>query len=275
MNLPPLPEELGCVAPFLHEFAAPCIALSLTKGRSEAIDRSKFGGNAHLPGSFEWPANEKRRLDFLLQINLLEVAPFDPSRSIPKTGLLSFFYDLKNTPWNPTPGEGFRVIYTPPNAELRPYSAPDRGVALREFDISFRPSLSLPYFSSRAFSRLQERMQKSAAKPFSDDEMNDFADSYSDYFHELNHTDDPNPEGGSHRMLGHAENIQNDMQEEIISANVIPGSTESDWLLLLQLDSDETGEFMWEDAGMLYFWVHKADLTDHRFDRVWMSLQCC
>jgi len=47
-----------------------------------------------------------------------------------------------------------------------------------------------------------------------------------------------------------------------------------DWMLLLQLDSDNTGEFMWGDAGMLYYWIWKQDLAANRFDRVWMTLQC-
>jgi uncharacterized protein YwqG len=48
-----------------------------------------------------------------------------------------------------------------------------------------------------------------------------------------------------------------------------------DWILLLQLDSDDVGNFMWGDSGMLYYWIRKQDLCELRFDRVWMALQCC
>ena len=47
-----------------------------------------------------------------------------------------------------------------------------------------------------------------------------------------------------------------------------------DWILLLQLDSDDKGNFMWGDCGMLYFWIRKDDLAQRNFDNVWMSLQC-
>ncbi len=47
-----------------------------------------------------------------------------------------------------------------------------------------------------------------------------------------------------------------------------------DWVLLLQLDSDDTGGFMWGDLGMLYYWIRSGDLAERRFDRVWMTLQC-
>jgi uncharacterized protein YwqG len=48
-----------------------------------------------------------------------------------------------------------------------------------------------------------------------------------------------------------------------------------DWMLLLQLDSDDAAEFMWGDSGMLYYWIRKQDLASSRFDRVWMTMQCC
>ncbi len=47
-----------------------------------------------------------------------------------------------------------------------------------------------------------------------------------------------------------------------------------EWMLLLQLDSDDGADLMWGDGGMLYFWIRKEDLRQHRFDKVWMTLQC-
>jgi uncharacterized protein YwqG len=49
----------------------------------------------------------------------------------------------------------------------------------------------------------------------------------------------------------------------------------ADWMLLLQLDTDEDGPgWMWGDAGCLYFWLRRQDLAERRFDRVWAVLQC-
>ena len=48
----------------------------------------------------------------------------------------------------------------------------------------------------------------------------------------------------------------------------------ADWRLLLQLDSDDGVDFMWGDAGVLYFWIREADARAMRFDRVWLVLQC-
>ncbi len=47
-----------------------------------------------------------------------------------------------------------------------------------------------------------------------------------------------------------------------------------EWVMLLQLDSDDQTEMMWGDVGMLYFWIKKSDLASKNFDNCWMILQC-
>lgn len=91
-------------------------------------------------------------------------------------------------------------------------------------------------------------------------------------------------------MFGHSANVQNDMQLEaqLVTNGLYCGDETGyndpraellepgadDWVLLLQLDSDDSADLMWGDMGMLYFWIRQQDLKGHRFDRVWMSLQC-
>jgi uncharacterized protein YwqG len=48
----------------------------------------------------------------------------------------------------------------------------------------------------------------------------------------------------------------------------------SDWVLLLQLDSDDDVEMMWGDMGRLYFWIRESSLPSKRFDELWTILQC-
>lgn len=46
-----------------------------------------------------------------------------------------------------------------------------------------------------------------------------------------------------------------------------------DWMLLLQLDSDEELGAMWGDLGRLYFWIRREDFAAGNFDDVWCFLQ--
>ncbi|HVP71666.1 MAG TPA: YwqG family protein, partial [Gemmatimonadaceae bacterium] len=101
---------------------------------------------------------------------------------------------------------------------------------------------------------------------------------------------EPTDGGTAHQVLGHAIPVQGDMQVECQlvtnglycgdpsgygdprAAALRPGAR--DWRLLFQLDSDEGAGLMWGDVGRLYFWMREQDLSDGRFDRAWMQLQC-
>ena len=94
----------------------------------------------------------------------------------------------------------------------------------------------------------------------------------------------------SHKLLGYPEPIQNEMEGECATASsgIYMGdakgeedprykaleATKRDWHLLLQVDSDDTADMMWGDAGRLYFWIRDQDLRALRFDKSWMIFQC-
>ncbi len=76
---------------------------------------SKFLGNPDVWEGFQWPAitvdGEEYDLTFLCQINCAEAAPFDRDGILPRTGMLYFFYDLDEMPWEPSDPDAARVIY--------------------------------------------------------------------------------------------------------------------------------------------------------------------
>jgi uncharacterized protein YwqG len=91
-----------------------------------------------------------------------------------------------------------------------------------------------------------------------------------------------------HQMFGHANPVQNEMELECdflrrgekprwdlpTERNI---AAARDWVLLLQLDTDDgkTGPgWMWGDAGMVYFWIHREDLAARAFDRAIAIEQC-
>lgn len=279
MNLPPVPESLRRITPLLEEFAAPSVAFSLELGKATRIGASKLGGTPDLPRDFQMPPAETP-LDFLLQIDLTDVSRLDQSALLPKAGLLSFFYDLQKQPWgfDPKDLDGFRIHYTPPGVPLVTTAMARSKFVLNECRVNFRAGLTLPHQGSRIYEQF-EKLANLREKE---------ADAYFDYADAVERFG--RSKGANHHLLGHSDNIQGDMQLEaqLVTNGLYCGdasghndprwkvlkSGAGEWMLLLQLDSDDTAEFMWGDMGMLYYWIRKGDLAESRFDRAWMGLQC-
>ena len=88
------------------------------------------------------------------------------------------------------------------------------------------------------------------------------------------------------RMFGYPDLIQGDVfveaedivrQEENIHAFTLYDDDTSgiaDWLLLLQVDSDDAGGFMWGDVGRLYWCIKRDDLLAKDFEKAVCTMQC-
>jgi len=272
--------DLGRLADVLPRFEQRAVAFSLSRPSRQVTTRSRLGGRPLLPPSFAWPRSTERALDFLLQIDLAEVAPLDPAMALPPSGLLTFFYDLVNQPWgfDPNQLDGFRVVLISDQPVVTA-DVPDSEVAVPEQALTFSAAVTLPHFGSRAYDRLEQACRLSQDEG---DRYADFVDAYEAQY---------SPEGsGAHRLLGHSANVQGDMQLEaqLVSNGLYCGDPSGyedpraraleagadDWTLLLQLDSDDGAEVMWGDGGKLYYWIRREDLSVRRFERAWMALQC-
>ena len=85
------------------------------------VGASKFYGTPDLPADFDWPyykgtdfegVTKNRPLAFLAQINLGEAAPYDRTGLLPKTGVLSFFYETVSMEWGfELKSEGYARVY--------------------------------------------------------------------------------------------------------------------------------------------------------------------
>lgn len=266
----------------LSRYELPAVGFSLSTSPTPVSSGvSRFGGEPDFPVDGEWPSNRGRPLDFLLQVNLSEVSPFDGSALLPSSGLLSFFYDLQEQPWGFDPNDlgGFRVVFSPPTTRLAPREVPNAEYRWPEMGISFCQTSTLPHVGSRAMERFESEANLSEQQW---ERYLDFVEEYEAQFY---------PQGsGRHRLLGHSANVQGDMQLEaqLVTNGLYCGDQTGyedprargledgadEWMLLLQLDSDDGADFMWGDGGMLYFWIRSGDLRQHRFDKVWMTLQC-
>jgi len=237
-----------------------------------AVGSSKLGGLPDLPPSFEWPRYAGLPQSFIAQIRLDEVHPHDADQVLPDSGLLSFFYDSDQRVWgfDPADDDAWLVHCTPEAAELERRELPDELPEPGRFRASrLDPEPELTY-APWEFSEV-------GALGLTRDEL--FA--YGDLL---------DAEDLIHRLLGHPQPIQGDMQLEcqLVShglycgdssgyqdpraAELAPGAVE--WRLLLQIDSEEDAGLMWGDVGRIYYWMHRQDLVNRSWEKARLCLQC-
>ncbi len=263
-------------------------SLRLTIGGA-AKSRTRFGGAPDVPTDFEWPVYETdtfedsevkpRPLAFLAQFDLAELAPLDTDGRLPRTGLLSFFYELGSQCWGYDPKDkGCARVYWFEDTE---------NLAHADFPQDLPEDFRLPVLGITA--------ETEASYPsFEDFDADDtHMKEWDDYNEALAKFVTEEQGSNSHKLLGWAEIIQGSMliECEMTSRGFCMGSpsdgmreqidklkstVRDEWQLLFQLDTVEQDDFelMFGDCGRLYFYIRREDLAQCRFDRVWLIQQC-
>jgi uncharacterized protein YwqG len=236
-----------------------------------ALGTSKIGGFPDLPSGVPWPECNGLPQSFIGQIQLADIGQVDTL--LPHTGMLWFFYDAQQQTFgeNPTDKGCWRVFFmekltglhrTLPPAPLPPASQ-FKACSIRfanEITLSQYPKLDMPTFD------------------WTDEEQKKYETLLATF-----------PSAEDHaaihdRLLGNPDTLQDDMrlQCQLVSHGITddrdPRATKlaggaMDWLLLLQIDSDENAGMRWGDEGMLYYWMKRDDLQGERFDSTWLVLQ--
>ncbi len=265
-------------------------------GDKEKRGKTKFGGRPDVPADFKWAyysgkgyldeTPKSRPLSFLAQFDLAEITKYDTDGILPKTGLLSFFYDCDTMQWGYDPKDRgcAKVYYFEDVNALAPAEFPDD---LAE-DFRF-PELAISARTERSYQCFEDFIVQREKTAMEWDEFDDVLESMG-----IEEPDDLDPRS---KLLGWADIIQGNMTREcelVARRGYYLGDPDSwervtprdrqeteqwanrDWLLLFQLGIVETDgfELMFGDLGRIYFYIHKDDLAARNFDNVWLILQC-
>jgi hypothetical protein len=247
-------------------------------GSELPVGGCRIGGCPDLPRGVTWPRRSdaagedpsawepdlNNLLQFILQVNLAEVAPFDVARTLPRTGVLSFFFY-----WDEYTDPGDEVAYlllSPRRGLLRaewPADLPDRQ---RYRPLGLKPCLEWTVPSI-------EDSGVEGFSPFDPDWPHfDFWRDIEERVAEVQGLENPRRCSELHRLLGHPQLIQ--------SPGLADGTR-----LLLQVDSDAprsgTGEdlrtgMMWGDSGRLYYLINDEALKARRLsEKPWVTVEMC
>ncbi|MBL0187337.1 MAG: DUF1963 domain-containing protein [Candidatus Obscuribacter sp.] len=265
----------------LKESLRPALRITLQKHRGK-ITGSKFGGIPDVPPDFIWPVldgNGHTPLQFLCQLDLAKIHSCYPDSGLPAEGMLSFFADAGSFSFSYNPSAWKLFVFRDP-ATLVKANLPEE----------LRGSRGCP---QNTFTQCSVKFEKRALLP----------DRCSTRFEEfgLNEEQDQNYielvagwQGGddgtfSHQLFGYPQLIQQDIFRDCkhqlaqfdpkykkrftISAQNTPHASD-EWVLLLQIASDNQANFHWGDSGNLYFCIRKGDLAAGNFDGAMLVAQC-
>ena len=257
---------LSRLAPVVERLAQP--SLRLTAGKASARPVTRLGGRPNLPKGTQWPTWREAPLSFIAHFSLAELPEVD-GLSLPREGALFFFYDADDQPWGFDPqNKGCaRVVYDPSpltDHPVRPFPE-DVEAEVRFKGLALTPSLEESWPSVDEIRHLELSEEEFVAYLSREDEL-------------------------IHRVGGHPDAIQGGprLMAQLVSNGLYCGDSSGyneglargldkgagDWLLLLQVCSEERAGMMWGDMGRLYFMMHKEDLRRRCFDNVWLVLEC-
>lgn len=263
----------GDAGPLLESLARSSVRLRRAAACPDTDAGSRFGGTALLPGGQAWPATRAGRpLSFLAQVSTADIQVPSGVAVLPADTLLAFFYEAgEQQGWGFHPGDRqFSAVVAVPAADAVAAASPAGALAFPAYRMLRRPVTTIPDHGEPSL-----------------DELGADYDVFRRLYAGLDRDDKP----PWHRMFGWPDLVQNPMQLECQlasngiylgdgkgyrhprAAELAPGA--EDWVLLLQLDTDDKIGWMWGDTGTIYHWIRRQDLLAARFDQAWMIFQCC
>lgn len=228
----------------------PSVRAIVLPGDTDAIGVSRLGGTPDVPPGFVWPQWEGRPLAFVGQLRCEELAPVEFSGLMPRTGLISFFYEGEFRCWNTRGvdrGAASVFLTRRPNSLHRLAPPPELPNDLRfaSCRLAFGAEFTLP----PAIPAMVDNREQS-------DEEFEAYDNLRTSLAAANGGRQP-----AHRIDGHMDAIQDYVQSD------------QDFLLF-QVDSDEQAGMMWGDAGTLYWLIDYHKVMRGELDEAWLEGQC-
>lgn len=262
--------------PALDRLVRPSLRLTATPVDESTLPpgASKLGGLPDLAPGTPWPQWKGLPQSFLAQLRLADLSHTDTQHLLPAQGMLWFFYDAQQETYGDTPDErgAWSVLYQASiPASLQRTPAP----AALPADARFHACSLSP--SSELTLAQQPALEIPTLKWTDDDQ-----ERYDKVYAQFSGPDVRKPP--LHRLLGFPDTLQDDMrmQCQLVTHGVTDADDPrakalaagaNDWLLLLQIDTDERIGMRWASSGILYYWIQQADLHAAQFEKTWLVLQ--
>lgn len=257
----------------LRSLAKRAIAFNLSGEEDyKTVGGHRFGGMPDLPPDTEYPQYyddyEKRsyRYEFIAQINCEELSPLQ--EYLPRTGTLFFFLETIHRFGSPESQPPCKVLYVADNSGLQSgsrFSFDEEeffelpGGQYTPHTATATLKNSVPFFY--AWHDNQYLFEEDAKSLLKEEAL--LEELYELFEEPVNNLQVSDHEINAYGFTQHES-------PELQAALAQQGNPE-DWTILLTVKSK--GDFQWGDAGDLFFVIHKSDLANKDFRKVFVTLE--
>ncbi len=261
-----LPDELQALQETILSTQKRSLHIALELAQKEDYKASKVGGKPYLPLDYAYPLDKQGEpMEFLAQINFDEIE--EGLEGYPTTGILQFFISLED--WgldfdDPLKSD-IKVIYHeqltdamqtifPLLDELR--AGGDSPIGKESYNMHFSPKVEVLPFTDFRYYKIEGKHYLPYI-PFASlnkAKAEELEEAYIDTF-----------DSSGHKLGGYAYFTQTDPR-------VYDHQEYTE--LLLQIDSDDSADILWGDAGVANFFIRKEDLEKRDFSQILYSWDC-
>jgi len=269
---------------------------------------NRIGGRPNLPSDVEWPRWRDQSLAFIAQLDLATLPPVE-GLDLPRVGALYFFYEGGEEAWGFSPDDrsAWQIYFSersPGDFSPRDYPS-DLPEELRLKGIRlFQPEVE-PTVPGGQDVLLDHLAMTPQERELYDAFLEEWDSSHLVAFQPLPGYPKwvkPDSDTGRiwdqerykhpslHRIGGYPDCVQfadPKLEAQLVSHGLYCGDATGylegersglsagavDWQLLLQVDCEPNADMDWGDSGRVYFLIHKLDLENRRFDKVWLVSQ--
>lgn len=273
--------ELHPARTIVERWARPATWFAVDEPGMGRLGQSRVGGTPDLPESVRWPTRvsaegQTRHLDYLLQVDLADLAPRTPP-GLPPAGMLWLFEE-----WNSPDDRDQLIVYTGEEPLMRTVRPQDDQYYVDEViahTLTFREGFDLPRWASDADDAFRTEVAAALhpAEPQPDDGLLDEIDALLQQQTRLL----ANRAFG--RFFGYAGGIGHSIHDDAAVHRLDPTALydwarrqemdldSSRWRNLLTVESDLDIGLVIGDAGYTVVLIHDDDLAASDFSKVFIS----
>lgn len=264
-----LPSELDAWKPKFLATAKNFIRIKLQTTEKTTLWQSKVRGKAYQPKNEPYPLDiDGNPLILLAQINFADMPSLPP---YPHQGIIQFFISPDDELYGMSLENGFEGLAKQDRFRVRYFAdiITDESQLITDFDFLDQDVDDFLPARQECSMNFELATEMISLSDYQFDQIfgNNCFDEWGDKAEQIEEICWDTFQSEGHKIGGYAYFTQEDPRYWTSPAE--------NWLLLLQIDTDDEADIMWGDSGVGAFFIQEEDLRNKDFSHIIYNWDCC